>query len=136
MGFVNAGKTPASRVNALVRAQVVPRGQEPSFTYPPGTSTQYEVGELVPNDEQAPVQLQARDANAAVSLAAEQVERIMAGLDYVATYGEVTYSDIAGRHWMRFCRAAYTGPREKGRTPQKCGQYNSSGDGKALPNFQ
>ena len=136
IAFTNTGKTPASVVDAIVRAQIIESGKDPDFRYPQGTSDSYVVGELVPNNEEQPAYLQARNAGSPIILTTYQVERIRAGLDYIAVYGNVTYRDIAGQHWMKFCRAAYTGERKKGKTPNKCGQYNTSGDGEAQPNFR
>jgi hypothetical protein len=137
MGFINTGKTPADSVKAVVRAQVIETGHDPSFSYESGTSNTFQVGELVPNDDEPPQQLQARANGAIIVLSDEGLRRIRyAGTDYVAIYGEVTYRDIAGNHWMRFCHEVYTGPQEQGHTPQKCGQYNSSGDGGTPPKFR
>jgi hypothetical protein len=135
IAFVNIGKTPASEVKAIVRAQIIPTGKQPAFTYPPGTSHEFAIGELVPNNDE-PHQLEVRDAHAPVVLTADGMKRIQGGLDYIAIYAAMTYRDIVGWHWMRFCRQVYTGPSNKGQVPENCGRYNASGDGNTFPEFQ
>jgi hypothetical protein len=61
-----------------------------------------------------------------IILTRDHVSRIISVSAYVATYGEVTYSDIAGKHWMRFCKQIYRGSADQGLSPEKCGAYDSS----------
>ncbi len=102
-GFRNIGRTPADAVQAIVRAEIVASRNEPSLSYEPGTSNIFRSGELVPNDDEPPQKLQARAEHMPIIISSERLRRIQSGGEYVAIYGQVTYKDIAGDHWMRFC---------------------------------
>ena len=132
VNFVNIGKTPAANVEAYVRVELVQSGREPSFSYEPGTSMIFRNGELVPNDEVSH-EIPARARHDPIILTLDRVSRLLDGSEYAAFYGDVTYQDISGRHWTRFCREFYRGPTDMW-YPKKCYAYNSSGDGKLPPN--
>jgi hypothetical protein len=134
IAFLNTGKTPAASVEAIVRGEVMAAGKEPSLTYDPGTSNEFHVGELVPNQEE-PRQLEVRAEHFSIILTQYQVERIRAGVDYIAIYGEASYRDEAGLHWMRFCKGSPLNATlaEPTRTPKRCAAYNSSGNGRIPP---
>jgi hypothetical protein len=137
VGFLNTGKTPAQAVQAIVRAEIVGSRNEPSLSYESGTSSIFRSGELVPNDDEPPQRLQARAEHMPIIVSAERLRRIQSGGEYVAIYEQVIYKDIAGDHWMRFCTEVNTAePLEEQQAPQKCEQYNSSGDGKSPPIFR
>ena len=134
IAFLNTGKSPADSVEAIVRGEVLTAGKEPSLTYESGTSNEFHVGELVPNDDE-PRKLEVRAAHSSVILTQYQVERIRAGMDYIAFYGEASYRDLAGMHWMRFCKGTPLDIplAEKAITPMTCAAYNSSGNGRIPP---
>jgi hypothetical protein len=132
VSFVNIGKTPAANIEAFVRVELMQSGQEPSFNYVPGTSMTFRNGELVPDDEVSR-EIPARANHDPIILTLDRVSRLLDGSEYAAFYGDVTYQDISGRHWMRFCRELYRGPTDMW-YPKKCYAYNSSGDGRLPPN--
>lgn len=131
VSFVNIGKTPAANVEESVRVQLIQSGKEPSFSYEPGTSMSFRSGDLVPNDEISH-EIPARANRDPIILTLDEVSRLLDGSEYAAFYGDVTYEDISGPHWMRFCRELYKGPTDMW-YPKKCYAYNSSGDGKVPP---
>jgi hypothetical protein len=101
--LTNSGKNPAMRIRVDVIEQIVKSDIPPSLslTAPrmfivsglifPGKSGQFE-GELA-----GPEGTPARD------FTDKEINDLLAGKSYLATYGQVIYDDQFGEHWTRFC---------------------------------
>lgn len=131
MGFVNTGKTPAWKLRAKVRGEFV--FPKPAFTFPEGYYSSFYLGQLPPSYNPAPTVLQIRAGFFASPLDTQMKEIVERGNMYVAIYGELTYGDIAGQHWLRFCKSEGQSPwsDDQGNS-RECADYNAFGDG-SLP---
>lgn len=111
-GFVNIGKSPASNIRAKVIMKPVYNTDPFEFEYKSLLAV-VEIGLLFPNSpREVPIKASGigPDGKPRPIIITQEIKNaIEAGDAQIITYGTITYRDMLGEHWTRFC-SLLTGP--------------------------
>ncbi|MGD0799386.1 MAG: hypothetical protein ABR910_16845 [Acidobacteriaceae bacterium] len=128
----NSGSTSGYNFNGIVRAEFMPRGDDPSFTYPIKGELKMSAarvdGSFAPNTHTA--MAYAVDQNGtAIKATQTDVDDYAAGRKDMLIYGKLSYIDMFHiKHWRRFCTASeqFASPEAASTGHQKCADYNQN----------
>ena len=134
--IINVGKSPALHAKVGAVLEVVERHHTLSFS-PRHGFTGIDFPLLFPNDINPFMVVRfSKLTPPPKSLSESELESLKRGDSYIAVFGQATYADQFGWHWMRFCMpSASTDPNiEPGHFNTKdCIAWNQIGDGDPPP---
>jgi hypothetical protein len=130
----NTGKSPAFNIHEIALIEIVPKKNEPSFTWKVEGKSHLDdqFGFTFPGDSEPPSPLMFFvGVNIPRRLTPAESKTLSDGDSYAVAWGFITYRDSFGPHWTRFCswKSFYPGNSEF--NARSCVLWNSAGDGKS-----
>jgi hypothetical protein len=142
----NVGNSAAKNILVHFRVLLLPRDEDPSFTYPPGETGLIDTPQLAAGESPSSLNLSGGSYAAKLdreghrsSFTTEDVKEISEHRKDIMFFARITYNDMAGvHHWRNVCRVGFNiepvGGASDMVSHDKCIHYNQEDQNSGFPN--